>query len=335
MIFNNKNYQPTGNESLLECLLRYDVQVDYSCKTGNCQSCMLKSTQGEIDKDAQKGLKSTAIEQGFFLACQQKAERIQAAELINQELIFSHARLVDKKLFSEDICQLIIEPVSPLYYHAGQFINLKNSQGIVRSYSIASIPSEQQFIELHVYKQANGVMSNWLFNEFTIGDNIDFQGPIGECFYTSENKNNPIILVGTGTGAAPLIGIVRDAIKSGHQGSILFYHGARSFSGLYLHDILSALDKEHSNFTYRPSVSRDHDLISKLVENDSPIKIELGRCNEIAMKEIKPTAETTLYLCGNPDMVNKTRKKAFLAGIASKNIYIDAFEYKDLRKNDR
>lgn len=296
---------------------------------------MLKSTQGEIDKEAQKGLKSTAIEQAFFLACQQKAETIQAVELIDQELIFSHARLVDKKLFSDNICQLIIEPVSPLYYHAGQFINLKNAQGIVRSYSIASIPSKQQFIELHVYKQANGVMSNWLFKEFTIGDKIDFQGPIGECFYTSENKNNPMILIGTGTGAAPLIGIVRDAIKSGHQGSILFYHGARNFSGLYLHDILSKLDKEHSNFTYRPSISRDEDSISNLTENDSPIKIEFGRCNEIAIKEIQPTSETTLYLCGNPDMVNKTRKKAFLAGIASKNIYIDAFEYKDLRKNDR
>ncbi len=335
MIFNKTNYQPTSNESVLECLLRHDVNIDYSCKTGNCQSCMLKSTQGEIDKAAQKGLKSTAIEQGFFLACQQKSETIQSAELIDQELIFSHARLVDKKLFSDDICQLIIEPVSPLYYHAGQFINLKNPQGIVRSYSIASIPSKQQFIELHIQKKSDGMMTNWLFNEFTIGDNIDFQGPIGECFYTSENKNNPMILIGTGTGAAPLIGIVRDAIKSGHQGSIVFYHGARNFSGLYLHHILSNLDKEHANFTYRACLSRDYDSVSNLEENDSPTKIELGRCNEIAMKEIQPTAETTLYLCGNPDMVNKTRKKAFLAGIASKNIYIDAFEYKDLRQKDR
>ena len=335
MIFNNTNYQPQGNESVLECLLRHDVQIDYSCKSGNCQTCLLKSIQGEIECKAQNKLKSTAITQGFFLACQQKAEAIQAAELIDTELVYSHARLVNKKLFCDDICQLILEPVSPLYYHAGQFINLKNTQGIVRSYSIASIPSEQQFIELHIHKKANGIMSHWLFNEFNIGDKIDFQGPIGECFYTCENKNNPIILIGTGTGAAPLIGIVRDAIKSNHQGLILFYHGARNIAGLYLHEMLVNLDKEHSNFIYRPSISGDEDSSSNLVEHDSSISIRAGRCNDIALEEMQPTAATTLYLCGNPDMVNTTRKKAFLAGIASKNIYIDAFEYKDLRTAER
>ncbi|MCJ8318341.1 MAG: FAD-binding oxidoreductase [Colwellia sp.] len=319
----------------MECLLRCELKIDYSCKTGNCQSCLLKSIAGDVDKKAQKGLKPTAIEQGFFLACQQQAEAIQKAESIDNELIFSHARLVNKQLFSNDICQLIIEPVSPLYYHAGQFINLKNSQGIVRSYSIANIPSEQQLIELHIHKKTNGAMSHWLFNEFNVGDNIDFQGPIGECFYTSENKNKPMILIGTGTGAAPLIGIVRDALKSGHQGLILFYHGARNIEGLYLHDMLSNLDKSHSNFNYLPSISHNDDLLSNLGSNDSAIKIVVGRCNEIAIKKLQPTPQTILYLCGNPEMVNTTRKKAFLAGIASKNIYIDPFEYKDLRKSER
>jgi len=61
----------------------------------------------------------------------------------------------------------------------------------------------------------------------------------------------------------------------------------------------------------------------------------MSYCNEIALSEMTPSGDTLLFLCGNPDMVNQTRKKAFLAGIASKNIYVDPFEYKDLRKKPR
>lgn len=328
MIFDNTDYQPHDDESVLECLLRHGVEIDYSCKSGNCQSCILKSLQGDIDTNSQRGLKPTAIEQGFFFACQQKASTIDHASFIDDKLLFSHARLVDKYLFCDDICRITLEPVNSLYYHAGQFINLKNPMGVVRSYSIASLPSDNQFVELHIHKKHNGAMTDWIFKQFNIGDNVDFQGPIGECFYTSSDPNCPIILIGTGTGAAPLIGILKDALKSNHKGSIVFYHGAKTIEGLYLHDELLEIEKNNTNFDYRPCLSPKNDA-------ETTPKITLGYCNEIALNEITPSGDTLLFLCGNPDMVNQTRKKAFLAGIASKNIYVDPFEYKDLRKASR
>jgi len=286
---------------------------------------MLKSIQGDVDEIAQKGLKPTAVEQGFFFACQQKASNIQEASFIDADLLFSHARLVDKHYYSDEICRLTLEPVSSLYYHAGQFINLKNPQGIVRSYSIASIPSATQFIELHIHRKNNGTMTGWIFDELKVGDNIDFQGPIGECFYSSSDPNCPIVLVGIGTGAAPLIGILNDALGSGHQGKVVLYHGARCIEGLYLHGELLKIENSYPNFCYRPCLSaEDYD--------NSDAKITTGYCNEIALNEMEISDSMLLFLCGNPDMVNQTRKKAFLAGIVSKNIYVDPFEYKDLRK---
>jgi len=171
-------------------------------------------------------------------------------------------------------------------------------------------------------------MTNWIFSQFNIGDSVDFQGPIGECFYTSADPNCQINLIGTGTGAAPLIGILKDALKSGHKGAIVFYHGASAIEGLYLHDELLEIERNNNNFSYRPCLSSED-----LTESDP--KINHGYCNEIALNEITASSETLLFLCGNPDMVNQTRKKAFLAGIASKNIYVDPFEYRDLRKVPR
>jgi NAD(P)H-flavin reductase/ferredoxin len=329
LIFNKGTFPPNQDETVLDCLLRHQVDVAYSCKSGTCQSCLLQSSHGSIDAAAQKGLKATAAEQGFFLACQQKAESIQQANFIDAELLYSHARVIDKQLFCDDICQLILEPVSPLFYHAGQFINLKNPQGIVRSYSIASLPKTNPFLELHIHRKNNGVMSQWIFDGLKIGDSVDFQGPLGECFYACSNPSNPLIMIGTGTGAAPLVGILEDALHSGHQGQIWFYHGARDYSGLYLHEKLSEIAHKYQNFNYRPCISSE-------VDSNLDLKmIKQGYCNEIALEELAVTEDSLLYLCGNPEMVKVTRKKAFLAGIASKNIYTDPFEYKDLRQSPR
>jgi len=77
LIFDHKNYQPQNNEeSVLDCLLRHEVNIDYSCKSGTCQSCMLRSLQGDIDTNAQRGLKATAIGQGFFLPANKKRVRL-------------------------------------------------------------------------------------------------------------------------------------------------------------------------------------------------------------------------------------------------------------------
>ncbi len=336
MIFAGKELTSFEKESVLDCLLRHHVSIDYSCKNGICQSCLLKSLGGVLESIAQRGLRPTAIKQDFFLACQQKCESIDEASFIDADLLFSHARLVDKQFFSDDICRLLLEPVGSIYYHAGQFINLKNPDGIIRSYSIASIPSQDASLELHIHKKVNGVMSHWIFDEFNVGDNIDYQGPIGQCFYVCSNTDTPLILIGTGTGAAPLIGILRDALSSGHKGSIVFFHGARKFEGLYLHERLLVLENNYSNFCYRPCLSEE----TTLKIDDNSTKIDIGRCNDIALtematKEMNPTKDTLLFLCGNPKMVKTTRQKAFLAGVASKNIYIDPFEYKDLRKTSR
>lgn len=328
MIFEGQPYDVQAGENVLNCLLRHQVDIEYSCKIGHCQSCLVKLIDGELDSNAQYGLKNTSIEEGLFFACQQNAETVQKAVAIDSDLRFSQARLVDKHFYTPDICRLIIEPPNPLYYHAGQFINLKNPQGIIRSYSIASMPSEDLFIEFHVRRKSGGVMSSWLFEELAVGDSMDFQDPVGQCFYTSETGSNPMILIGTGTGAAPLLGILRDALVSDHKGEIKFYHGVATVQDLYLDYLLRALQRQHSNFQYHPCIS------TPLCTN-SEKRFREGYCNDIALEEMTVSADTTLYICGNPEMVKQSQRRAFLAGIASKNINIDAFDYKDLRKLPR
>jgi NAD(P)H-flavin reductase/ferredoxin len=314
------------NETVLDALLRHKKEVSYSCLSGLCQSCLLHAIKGDIIPDAQSGLKSTAINSNHFLACQQPASTIDSVADIDLNALFSHAIVVEKSWYATDVLCLKLDPVNPHYYHAGQFINIRNPQGDIRSYSIANLPATEPFIELHIQRIVNGKLSTWLFDTVNLGDIIEFQGALGHCFYVpdSNNTDNDLMLIGTGTGAAPLIGIAKDALHAKHQGEIHFYHGVRAIESLYLQKQLTNLEEEYSNFYYYPCLS------GEVNGEDNSLAfhyMNYGRASDIALQAISSPSTTQLFLCGNPDMVNTTKKMALLSGILPENIYTDPFEH--------
>ncbi len=331
MFFNQQEYNEEDNESVLDLLLRQNIDISFSCRNGHCQSCLLQADNCAPDKNAQTGLKDTAVKQQQFLACMQKASSITAAKFVDELDMFSSAKLIEKHLYSQDLCRLRLLPANDLFYHAGQFINLKNSKGVVRSYSIASIPAQEHYIELHVARTHDGEMSNWLFDDFNLDDHVEVQGPIGECFYLGNKPQDTLMLIGNGTGAAPLFGIAKDALNSGHVGDIHFYHGAKNRAELYIHQELSALEYQNDNFFYHPCVS---DTRGSGDFCFGPV-LNKGRCSDIALAELPEPSKSLLYICGNPQMVASTKKLAFLKGVSLKNIYVDPFDYQDLRKKPR
>ena len=67
--FEGKDYSLEDGESVLDCLLRNGQQVSSLCRSGACQSCLLKATSGTLPAAAQVGLKDSWRQQRFFLAC--------------------------------------------------------------------------------------------------------------------------------------------------------------------------------------------------------------------------------------------------------------------------
>jgi CDP-4-dehydro-6-deoxyglucose reductase len=63
-------YELGIGESVLDCLLRTGNSISSSCRSGVCQSCLMKGIQGTVPARAQASLKDTLRAQGYFLACQ-------------------------------------------------------------------------------------------------------------------------------------------------------------------------------------------------------------------------------------------------------------------------
>ena len=198
--FKGQTLETSENETVLSTLIRHQHPVPFSCQNGICHTCMLKCTKGHIPQEAQNGIKDTLVNDGYFLACACKPSEDLYITLPDESALFSKATVLEKNRLAPHIYQILLDPVTPLYYHAGQFINLHRQDGLSRSYSLASHPQQDRVLEIHVGRHSQGQMSHWIFDEFKEGDCIDIQGPNGGCYYLANKQEMPLLLIGTGTG---------------------------------------------------------------------------------------------------------------------------------------
>jgi NAD(P)H-flavin reductase len=264
---------------------------------------------------AQNGLKPTLKEQGYFLACTCRPKQDMQIALAGEDVApKTIATVVGKAALNADIVQLTLHCAAPLSYKAGQFAHLIRSDGLTRSYSLATPANDNGLIQFHVRRLPGGAMSQWICDTLKTGDHVDVAGPYGNCFYVPDRPAQGVLLVGTGSGLAPLWGIVSEALQHDHTGPIHLYHGSWRPEGLYLTDALREKAANHPNFIYVPCV----DSGATSVHRD-------GRADQAAFADHPDLKGWRVYLCGHPEMVKSARKRAFLSGASMQDIYADPF----------
>lgn len=323
--YHNRLFPCNEGQTVLDVLLENGQDIPHSCKMGVCVTCIMQLVEGDVPAQAQAGLRDSLVEQGRFLPCVCRPEADMQITDVDQQDLFSPAVVHDIEYLQPDICRIFLEPATPLYYRAGQFLNLRREDGLVRSYSLASVPRLDSGLEFHIKRLRNGEMSNWLLDELKPGDHLGIQGPTGNCFYQPGRTDQNMLLVGNGTGLAPLLGIARDALASGHTATIQLYHGSQTKAGLYLGDMLRGLEAEHTNFQYIPCISRE----------GAPEGYRKGRADDVAFSDHKGLKDWRVFLCGYPPMVNSAQDRARGFGARIEDIYTDPYELKDLRKKTR
>jgi len=155
---------------------------------------------------------------------------------------------------------------SPLYneinFTPGMLVQLIAKIGepdsIVRNYSIASWPDGTNRFELIITYLKGGAMSEYLFNEAKIGDEIVYRGPMGVFTLPDNLMDRDIYFVSTGSGISPF----RSMINYLHQNKIPFkniklFFGTRRESDLLYRKELEKIQEELPNFEFIPCLSRE------------------------------------------------------------------------------
>jgi len=318
--FEGAAYELLPGEPLLSGLERQGAALPSFCRTGACQTCLVKAKRGRPPRLSQVGLKDLWVEQGLFLACMcvpeepMEVERCEAASSVA-----THVERVER--LSPSVLRVELQAPAGFEYRAGQFVQLERAGGVMRPYSLASLPGTDR-LELHVALFPGGEMSQWLIS--AAGQPVTVRGPFGECFYFEQEPERPLLLAGTGTGLAPLLGIARAALAAGHRAPIHLYHGSPNAEGLYLWAELAQLAQQAPLLHVFGSVlsgagdalpARDSERCRILAE-------ALDRA--LVTGPLDP-ADCRVYLCGQPEFVQRLKKRLYLAGTPLARIHCDPF----------
>ena len=311
------------HETVLDCLLRHGVALPYACKAGMCQACLVKAVNCSATEESSKWIKPALRSRGYTLACQWVPETAACVEQPNLADFAVAATIRSLQPLNSQVLQVILDiadPRSMFAYRPGQYLTATNPFGSARAYSIANDFAVDGYVELHIAATSHGEFTHWLFAAAKTGDLLYLRGPTGHCFYdVREDAAEPLLLAGTGTGLAPLWGIVHDALRQRHSQAIHLYHGGRTAAQLYLVDKLLALAASHPAFHYHPCVIE--------APANAGFPVQTGRLEQVVATDMAKAklAGYRIYLCGAPAFVHGMRKKLYLQGARSEHIHCDPF----------
>lgn len=201
-----------ADETVLDALIRAGANVSFSCRRGTCQVCVLEAVAGDPGPAARAELSAEAQALGWFLPCKAQPSGELTATRAKLDALTIPAHVVERSEPSASVVQLRLVPESTLSWRAGQFITLSHPDGAARSYSIASSMAQDDALELHIRRVPGGQVSGWLCDEVEVGAVLAMRGPSGASFYDPALAERPLLLIAGGTGLAPLLGIVREAL---------------------------------------------------------------------------------------------------------------------------
>jgi ferredoxin--NADP+ reductase len=174
---------------------------------------------------------------------------------------------------------------------------------IRRAYSIASESRADEFLEFYLTLVSSGELTPRLFT-LKLRDRL-YVGPRAVGVFTLDKAapSKHVLMIGTGTGLAPYMSMLRSELVCGGQRMFVVLHGARYSWDLGYRTELMGLARHCSNFHYMPVITRP--------QEDVTWKGRTGYLqNVIASGAVE--AETGLaltpenfdiYLCGNPGMI--------------------------------
>jgi ferredoxin-NADP reductase len=125
---------------------------------------------------------------------------------------------------------------------AGQHVDVRltaeDGYQAQRSYSIASAP-EDGHLELMVERLEDGEVSPYLTDELRVGDRLELRGPIGGWFtWEAKEEGGPLLLVGGGSGIAPLMAMIRHrAAAKSNVATRLLYSSRSRPETIYLEEL--------------------------------------------------------------------------------------------------
>ena len=226
-----------------------------------------------------------------------------------------NATLVEKKDLTHNTKLFFLQLDDSFSFIPGQFIMVNadpSDRSLSRAFSIASLPNDQNILELCIKILPTGKVSS-LLDALPLKSRLSVKGPFGHFILRSKEKE--LVFIAAGTGIAPFRSILHSLAKGNSKTPISLFYRFKSDADKLFYGELEALKQKLPQLKIVYSVS-----------NPSPAwSGESVRIHECITKYIKNPEKKDVYICGPPMMVQETIPALVGLGFNSDTIYKEAW----------
>ncbi len=327
-----RSFSVAQGQPVLDAALDAGLNLPHSCKGGNCGACRARLLHGQVHYPNGRplGLAESEVAEGLVLLCQARADTDLTIETFELSIADQAqvkrlpSRVEYMRRWSYDVMGIFLRlPAAERFdFLPGQYIDILLPGGRRRSFSIASPPRDSRLLELHVRRVPGGEFTEQLFGDEPRADLLNIEGPLGHFVYRtpeplSGGEETPMLLVGGGTGLAPLKSIMRHVIENGVRREMTLFWGVRSERDLYAHAALEELVRSAANLRYVPVLS----------EPSSRWEGRCGWVHEAVLREVEQLDRYEVYASGPPQMVDAVRGEFGRRGVPPERLFFDSFNY--------
>jgi CDP-4-dehydro-6-deoxyglucose reductase len=186
-----------------------------------------------------------------------------------------------------------------------------------RSYSIANPPLDGTVdLQFHIRHLPGGVFTDRLFGGMKQREKLQIEGPLGTFFLRDSDK--PALLIASGTGYAPIRGMLLHSLPQRTGRKMVLYWGGRRKRDLYMLEEAMALAEQYPDFSFVPVLS------APAPEDDW--SGHTGFVHEVAMRDLPDLSGWQVYASGAPAMVEAARADfSAICGLPQDQFFADSF----------
>lgn len=232
-------------------------------------------------------------------------------------LAWSEARIVEREPVTERVTRFRFAVDWERPHRAGQYVELRltapDGYTAQRFYSIASPPAQRGSIDLLIELAADGEVSRFFHEVAEAGDLIEIRGPAGLPFSWAPEDGGPLLLVGGGSGVAPLLAMLRERAAAAPEVPAVLVCAARTRAEALCLGELESRSRTEPGF----------DLVLALSREGAARRID--RATMVEALGLLPAAPRRVFVCGSGGFVEAATELLLDAGIAPGVIKTERF----------
>jgi propane monooxygenase reductase subunit len=317
-------------ETVLDAAFRQGVILMHGCRQGQCSACKAFLLDGDLEMDpfSTFALNESEEEEGFVLLCKSFAYSDLEVELIayHEDMLETgipiqmiHAEVEEIESLTHDIRKLVLNLVDPpeMNFMPGQYAELYiPGSETHRAYSMANTTTTSQRAEFIIKVYPGGRFSGMLDGELKVGDKMRVKVPFG-VFSLREKSDGDIVMVGGGSGMAPIFSILTHMVETGNERKATYYYGARTKKDLFYLGELKEMEEKLPNFKFVPALSEP--------EDGDEWDGETGLITDVVQRLEGDLTGCEAYLAGPPPMIDAALPVLETMGLDKEHVYFDKF----------